>query len=378
MNSRLPKVQTKLEFMDTLQDMIVPPKSEDSEYPPKGRLRELKTYILESDKGFPKQFESDGMQCEVTDTGLDRTKILRVRRGDDTTEFFLNVEDKRFLLLHTNARAEDAGRIVDALTRDGRHTFDNVWLHSAMLKRLADRPGNSFRGFGVSYSGGLLRSEEDGDAGVEDLNLSMSGSLAKEMQSIVEARPHIKRVAAHSMVRIMRGLGTDPYDFVQDDVHNTGYISVKRGKSVEDHLRLVDACKGEYSQTIADIESMRIGLRDVGNKTRVEGRPFDFVFPHSIKNLDLFIDRVFNSAAPFRLWGMKFIIRDGYFKIMGIDLHTGSPMDFEIADDLMRVYLFKGNCGNTVLRLLTNLQLHYDANTSCKQIVDCHAKDAQG
>ena len=375
MGGRLPRVQTRLEFMDALEEMIVPPKN-DEELSSKGRLGELKTYILESNGGFPSRLESGGMQCEVEGTGLDRMKILRVRRGEVATEFFLDMKDERFLRLHTNARAEDTNRIVNALVRDGNHTFDNVWLHSSMLKRLADRPGNSFRGFGISYSGRVFRPGEGEHGNADSLSLSISGSLAKKIQDIVENIQDVRRVAAHSSVRIMRGSGTDPYDFVQDDIHSTGYFAAKRGKSVQDHLRLVDACKDEYSRTIADIESMRIGTSEVGGKMLAGGRPFDFVFPDGVEDLDLFIDGMFNSAMPFNLWGMKSVVRKGYYKILAVDLHTGSPVDFEIARDFMRVYLFKGGCGNTLLRILTNLQLHYDAGITCDQIGDCPSGNA--
>ena len=77
---------------------------------------------------------------------------------------------------------------------------------------------------------------------------------------------------------------------------------------------------------------------------------------------------MFNSTEPFRLWGLKSKIHDGYFKITAVDLHAGTPINFEIADNLMRAYLFKGNCGNTILRLLANLQIHYDSRVACKQI----------
>ncbi len=369
MSGRLPRVQTRLELMNTLEEMIVPPKN-DGGHTHKGRQRELKTYMLESNEGFPSRLESDGMLCEVEDTGLDRMKILRVRRGEAATEFFLDMEDERFLRLHTNARAEDADMIVDALTRDGNHAFDNVWFHSAMLKRLADRPGNSFKSFGASYSSRVFRpGEGKGEQEVaDDLSLSNNGSPAKKTQGAVESRRHVRRTAARGGARGMRGSWTDPHDPAQDGMRGAGYFAAKRGKSVRDHLRLVDACKDEYSRTIADIESLRIGTSEVGGKMLAEGRPFDFVFPDGIEDHDLFIDRVFNSDMPFKLWGMKSVVRKGYYKILAVDLHTGSPMDFEIAKDFMRVYIFKGGCGNTLLRILTNLQLRHDANTTCDQI----------
>ena len=65
--------------------------------------------------------------------------------------------------------------------------------------------------------------------------------------------------------------------------------------------------------------------------------------------------------------GDRFSGSAGYFWVNWIDLHTGGTVDFEIADDMMRAYLRKGGCGNTILRLLANLQMHHDAGDTCAQ-----------
>ncbi len=373
MDGRLRRARARPELANALEDMILRPKN--GEGCPRGsRQGELKTYMLESNGGFPSRLESDGMLCEVEDAGLDRVKIMRARRGKDSTEFFLDMEDERFLRLHTVARAEDADRIVDALVRDGRHMFDNVWFHPAMLKRLADKQGSSFRSSGAACSDRFLRS---GEGRREDADSPSGGGLpAKKIRDSAGSGRHAGRAAARGGARSMRGSGTDPCGSARDGTRGAGYFAAKRGKSVQDHLRLVDACKVEYSRTIAYIESLRIGTSEIEGKMRVAGGPFNFVFPDSIEDLDLFIDRMFNSDMPFNLWGMKFAIDEGYFKIMAIDLHANRPIDFEITKDFMRVYLFKGGCGNTLLRILANLQLHYDANAMCRQITDSPSGNA--
>ena len=368
MNVKLPRVEKRKDFMDYLEGIIHPPKYEDDEYSSKGRLRELKTYILESDEGFPPNIDTDEISCKVIGTGLNDIKILQVSiKNSSMHEFFLDVSDKRFFVLHTNDKSEDITKIINELTKDHHHTFDRTWFYYDMLKRLADKPGNSFKGFGVTYSDKYLRTAEDEDSDIDDFSLSISGSLTEEMQQIVATEPKIERITAYNKVRIRRG-SSSLSNYVQDDIHNNGYFAVKRGKSVQDHLQLVDICKKEYSETINSVENLRIGVKEIENRTLVEGKPFDFIFPNKIENLDLFIEKMFNSAMPFKLWGLKSKIYDGYFRVLAIDLHTGNPIDFEIANDMMRVYLSKGNCGNTILRLFTNLQIYYDSKTACLQL----------
>jgi len=137
---------------------------------------------MNSDDGFP-TFNSDEISCEIIDTGLEDMKILRtIPTNGNVHEFFLDTEDKRFLVLHTNDKSEDTNRIIETLIKDHHHTFDHTWFYSNMLERLARKSGNTFKGFGVSYSDKFLRSNEDEDTEIEDLNLSISGSLAEEMQ----------------------------------------------------------------------------------------------------------------------------------------------------------------------------------------------------
>ena len=360
---RLARVSTNKEFLDELSNMITPPKNYDDDQSEQGRLRELKTFMLESDDGFPLQAKLERMSYEVTDTGLDWIKILTVTEEDHNHQFYLDVSDKRFFQLHTNHKSDTADRIIRALTGDRNHTLDNTWLYHDMLKRLAVKPNNYFHGFDISYSNTLVKDDD-----LENLTMSIRGSMASEVEDLIRTNDRLNKAGAYDKVSISRGSGADPYERVQDDVHNNGYFAVKYGKSVQEHLHIVDYCREEYSKTVLGVENERIGVRDVDGERFLDGNSFYFEFPNRLVDLDAFIDRVFDSTRPFQLWGLKQQIRDGYYKILAVDLHTGSPMDFEIADDMMRAYIFKGSCGNTILRLLTNLQIYFDSQTRCPMV----------
>jgi len=164
-SQRLPAVGTQQEFMDVLESMVVPPKSDDEAASP-GRMRELKSYIMESDAELKPEFTASGLRCRVRSTDLDHVKILHAADGDGSYEFYLDKSDPRFFVLHTNEKSEDAGRIMEKLTHDMHHAFDHAWLYSDMLKRIVGMDGNSFRGFGVSYSDRYLSSAERDDADI--------------------------------------------------------------------------------------------------------------------------------------------------------------------------------------------------------------------
>ena len=120
--------------MDCLDDMLSMPRDDDAEH--RGRPTELKSCLIESEGGFPSNFELTGMTGAIQDTGLDDIKILRLHRAGSTFEFFLDISDKRFLVLHTNERSDDVRDVVHTLTTDRRHTFDHTWFSLQHVVRL--------------------------------------------------------------------------------------------------------------------------------------------------------------------------------------------------------------------------------------------------
>jgi len=83
---------------------------------------------------------------------------------------------------------------------------------------------------------------------------------------------------------------------------------------------------------------------------------------NQVKNLDQFISYIISSKKPFRLWGLKTKLDNGYYKVKGIDLHNGDKYTLEVTPDWMRLYLLEGACGNTALRLFVNIQRYYDSS----------------
>ncbi len=73
------------------------------------------------------------------------------------------------------------------------------------------------------------------------------------------------------------------------------------------------------------------------------------------------MEALFGGTDPFRLWGVPVSIGKDYFRVTALDLHVTNRITFEVAPDFMRVYLPDGTCGNTIIRLYTNLQHYYDS-----------------
>jgi hypothetical protein len=91
--------------------------------------------------------------------------------------------------------------------------------------------------------------------------------------------------------------------------------------------------------------------------------PVGIRFSRPIPDLPAFCEELFSSRAPFRLWGQPFVTDDGA-SVEAVDLHVGQRLSMELGYDWMRVYLHAGSCGNTVARLISNLQTRFDGALS--------------
>lgn len=360
-------MQSRKEFVDYLAREISEPKSDGGESQGQGRLRELKAYVIEADEGIPKSAKSEGVEWEVVDTGLDKMKIMRTDVMGTKCEFYADVSNKRFHTLHTTAKSGDAARAVTAITSMDSIPLDKMWLSDSLLRALANDAGDgALRGFGARYVSGLL-----GDGSLqspEDLNLGINGPLACEIEDRIESGPHLEKATAYGKIRLGRGDETDPCNHVHDDIDREGCFAIKCGKSVQDHLHLVNEAKDRYEMTVGGIEECRLGSSQRDGRWTIKGEPLYFEFSEPMQDLRRFIARLFGSTRPFRLWGLESEIKEGYYNVAGIDFHTGDPINFEIARDMMRVYLGEKSCGNTIMRLLCNLQDRFGTRIRCRQV----------
>jgi hypothetical protein len=96
------------------------------------------------------------------------------------------------------------------------------------------------------------------------------------------------------------------------------------------------------------------------------GVPIGIRFSRQITDLAAFCEELFSARAPWRLWGQPEISGDTAL-VDAVDLHVGQRLSIEVGAEWMRVYLPAGACGNTVARLISNLQAHFDSALSLAQ-----------
>ena len=160
------------------------------------------------------------------------------------------------------------------------------------------------------------------------------------------------------------------------------------GEDFAHHAQFVQVVIGRYARLVQSIEALALrfeSLRSTGmpadacnpaytftgharsdddlGGASFTGMPIGIRFSRQIDDLPGFCEELFSSRAPFRLWGRP-VVTDNGASVEAVDLHVGERLGIEVGRDWMRVYLHAGSCGNTVARLVSNLQTRFDGALS--------------
>jgi hypothetical protein len=157
----------------------------------------------------------------------------------------------------------------------------------------------------------------------------------------------------------------DDAEFAVQDVKFTGKFTT-RGSSFETHRRTLNFVREEYAKKVSDIEE-RYRLRwktGKGSEVSLDGSAIHFIPKEFEIPVGQFCESLFGGTMPFRLLGFVDFTSDKSAIVDAVDMHTGGRLSFEVYPDVLSLYLPEGTCGNTVVRLYTNIQHYFDKRLS--------------
>lgn len=288
-------------------------------------------------------------------------------------EFLVDGLDQRFWSFHTvMPSAYAASWLRDRV--ESRRDTDWMWLPSAHLRHVA--PAALSHRVRTEFDSGRLAGSDDA---AQDLRVQLTGSHADRLLDEIAAMPQYRHaVSFHSIEVIMDDthLGA-----LREAVKRSG-LFVAYGEDFVHHAQFVRTVVGRYANLINAIESLALdfshqpnseaGARGPAPETgdfvgaSFSGTPIGVRFSRQITDLTGFCDELFSARAPLRLWGRPEMV-EGCAIVEAVDLHVGQRLGMEIGRDWMRVYLTTGSCGNTVARLVSNLQARFDSALSFSQ-----------
>jgi hypothetical protein len=339
-------------------------KEEKESAVPKGR-GPLKTYILEAHTktgatigtaGAPEVlFEAaERFGLKVKDTN-DKS-LFEAYKGD--AGFFFDVLDSRFWIAHTMSNIDVAEPLLSEMVDESPH-LDYAWPPSNLMRSI-QKNGRPL-GFAVDFDETTFLSSAHPDLATESnevvkIRLGGTGS-DRWLHQLENFDP---TVLAFSMVKFSREDHPTHSRIVQE-LNERGRLKAA-GNSITLHLQVVSLFLHEYKSLILGIERVaRIRPSLDNNGKTLIGDPLVFSFPTPLADFETFVKQLVSCREPLRTWGIVEEIGHDRVHVEGVDLHTGSRLRFDVTPNFLRVYLGPTACGNTVARLLRNLQAHVNS-----------------
>lgn len=293
----------------------------------------------------------------VGETGVikpSEDRFLYELKAQRDVQFWVDTLEERFWSFHTVSGSGDAGRYLK--NRVERHrTLDFAWLPSGHLQHAW--PGSRMGKLATSFRGQELLPEE---YHLRGFGIAVTGQDSDRiLADLLGGRDRYASLA--SFGRVVLRIVDGEFGTADEAVDRMGRF-VAHGDSFELHQELVRAIVGRYAGLVEAIEDRRLGIDafDEGG-WRPHGSPLLLQFSRPVPDMPKFLDGLFSCREPFRLWGSPRELADGVFEVEAVDLHVGERISFEISANWLRVYLHDGACGNTVARLVANLQHGFDA-----------------
>lgn len=331
----------------------------------------VKSYIIEVD--LPENPNSDTINDFIQKTfqppGVEKSALIVSAKdeeglfelsynfdGSQTSLFIDTITNQRFWLVFSVSGVRKVEGWLHYLLQS-QPQFDFVWLWPTMLEKIQEK--GQAKGFGLDYDFRKFVDEDDDDATTYLKMQLWGGTDSKELYNILKTSTFSNKVVL-SKVRLKAWADYENKElFALEDIKYTGKFTT-RGTDFNTHLSLLTYVREEYERKVIDIEK-NYSLKWLEKETKnlsLEGFAIHFIpkgFEIPVEN---FSKKVLDGTEPFRLVGLPRMISKNTVISDVVDLHTGGELSMEIYPDLISVYLPEKTCGNTIVRLFTNLQ-HY-------------------
>jgi hypothetical protein len=348
----------------------------------------LKTAIIESNIEPDKIRSHDSFE-EHHDIS---ENLLMAKTENSSGEgwLFFDFYDSRFWIVFSLGKSQFFKKAIDSLLNSKGSGLDRLWLPAGRIEWIGEM--GTYEKVKVNFEAGEVFPGEftEENLAFTDLSIDGSGTSSKRLYDILKSTDEIDNFLALSQIQIRKEVDGN---FVRDRISNDGSFTTRGGDNIQVHISIIEKIKDMYAELLSRIEENHIiGAKNNGIAGRAKGSPVVIKFSKPIPDVEKFLSHVVDARDPFRLLGHTkaagasgpaqeqvgresvqepesnaFEVNKGSseqfgtaFKINGIDAHNGDRFRMEVSKEWIRLYLYNDACGNTALRLFTNIQQYYD------------------
>lgn len=312
-----------------------------------GKGRGLKTLVLEVHReGLAAADAVEALATLFPDQQTHPTEDGTLQRLVGEEEFVVDSLDRRFWSFHTPDASGSARAILDRAVSSSRH-LDRMWLsweHLYNIQSDADSPSRaSFKASQVATG--------------KQAAVSFNG-MGQEEHAILRQFFDYSYSVAYDNVSFE--IYDPDYGRFREKLTGDGTF-ITTGDTFHGHESFVGDVVGRYRQLIEGVEGNAMRWESSEAGVRPLGKPIFIEFERPFPDRGRLYQDMFSCRMPFRLWAAaspdRASVSDGeVISAEAVDLHVGQRLTMELGNDWVRVYVREGNCGNSVARLIANLQ----------------------
>lgn len=376
----LPRLQSREEFVDYLEGFAPKTATEIAEGKPTRKL--IRTYMLETaSRNHATPELASLFPGNVQLHRLDDT-LYRIEDANYNGEVvgLLEALDNRHPVIHTTMKADESNKWTRRVV-DNNPWLDRLWLSSPILFELWNHvqrttPSDRYVRLGFDHEAHYEMPSNIGDhnPGSED-----TIDYEDEVQGLIERRRSKVTITERLMILKEK---LDNFLDLYDPLHSLVQLQVpsggrgghlfyydgrvtNRSDSFLEHRAAVKSVLTFY-RNITEHAEKRLWVDTIETNTDAYsmcGSPLMIQFsnPLSSEKFDRFVDlELKRRTSRFRIGG--YITHHGPTKVhmAAIDRHLWQPLLLELTSKQLLVVLPHGTCGNTVHRLVTNIQRYLD------------------
>jgi len=341
----------------------------------------LKSYVFEASRFGAENMDEFGALGVLRKIDDDLAELVD---NDGPIGYVENM--RRFSVLYTFLPTSDIEPELNRLLRDS-HSLDSLWLSGDVFRVLFGKVKDSFgpsrfvrvamghspvfevydgyrRGARPEYEAMPIVADRD-DRFEEELEESLASRVhisnrLERLGYLVDLVAQAEEFRNMSMLRIPAMSTSGGHEF-----YHNGKVTNRSGDFL-DHRNVLKSVIGMYGHMTEALEDeVWLDLENtdeapIGNNLRrFAGSPVILTFRRRLAPavFKRFLDLTFEKGkGPFKLWGNLLDRGKDCYHFYGLDLHLIQEIFLEVTPSRILAFLPRGTCGNTIHRLVTNVQ----------------------
>ena len=278
-------------------------------------------------------------------------------RGDNDLVLAIDTIDPRFWQVFSTSLAEPFSRAMKRVLSQTT-LLDSAWMPKSLLQEM----DGTHRWLKSSFESDDLLGDQ---SPTRRWRARFEGDAPDELLELLGRDPRYARASALAAIGSTlseTGVGAaqlfadwqGTFTIASGDF-NVGASAITR--AAERYANFVRGLEDRYRLQFGSDAALDHGITLDGDVAVI---PFD----DPVADVGKLVEGMFLAKEPFRLVAVPKQIDDNEWEANAVDLHVGQPLRLEISSYRVRVLLGEHTCGNTLARLLTNLQHRLDARVA--------------